>query len=107
MRDVLRLGAQALAIHPWRRDDSGPVNEDQPKLASCAAIASLTDLAANPQYPTAIASSTDVPAANGNPEYCDVQGMIAPQTHFDLPVAGQDVAGPIPAERLRRLLRDG
>ncbi len=56
----------------------------QPKLTSCAAITGLTDLAANPRYPTAIASSTDVPAASGNPEYCDVKGMIAPQTHFDL-----------------------
>jgi feruloyl esterase len=56
----------------------------KPKLASCGAITGLTDLAANPQYPTAIASSTDVAAANGNPEYCDVKGMIAPQTHFDL-----------------------
>lgn len=56
----------------------------KPKLSSCGAITGLTDLAANPQYPTAIASSTDVPAANGNPEYCDVKGMIAPQTHFDL-----------------------
>ena len=62
----------------------------QPKLSSCSAITGLTDLAANPQYPTAIASSTDVPASSGtatspaHPEYCDVQGMIAPQTHFDL-----------------------
>ena len=56
----------------------------KPKLANCGAITALTDLAANPQYPTAIASSTDVPAASGNPEYCDVKGMIAPQTHFDL-----------------------
>ncbi len=56
----------------------------KPKLSGCAAITALTDLAANPQYPTAIASSTDVPAAGGNPEYCDVKGMIAPQTHFDL-----------------------
>ncbi len=56
----------------------------KPKLSSCAAITGLTDLAANPQYPTAIASSTDVPASGGNPEYCDVTGMIAPQTHFDL-----------------------
>ena len=55
-----------------------------PKLSSCNAITGLTDLAANPQYPTAIASSTDVKAAGGNPEYCDVKGMIAPQTHFDL-----------------------
>ena len=56
----------------------------QPKNRSCDVITGLTDLAANPQYPTAIASSKDVPAAKGNPEYCDVQGMIAPQTHFDL-----------------------
>ncbi len=52
--------------------------------ASCSVITGLTDLAANPQYPAAIMSSTDTPAATGNPEYCDVQGMIAPQTHFDL-----------------------
>ncbi len=56
----------------------------KPKLSSCDAISQLTDLAANPRYPTAIASSTDVPAGGGNPEYCDVKGMIAPQTHFDL-----------------------
>jgi hypothetical protein len=56
----------------------------KPQLSSCGAITGLTDLAANPEYPTAIASSTDVPAAKGNPEYCDVKGMIAPQTHFDL-----------------------
>ena len=55
-----------------------------PKLASCDAIKTLTDLAANPQYPTAITQVTDVPVAAGNPEYCDVKGMIAPQTHFDL-----------------------
>jgi feruloyl esterase len=55
-----------------------------PQLSSCAEITGLADLAANPQYPTAIASSTDVPAASGNPEYCDVKGMIAPQTHFEL-----------------------
>jgi Tannase and feruloyl esterase len=55
-----------------------------PKLANCGAVAQLTDLAANPQYPTAIASSTDVAASGGNPEYCDVKGMIAPQTHFEL-----------------------
>lgn len=55
----------------------------KPKLSSCDAIAQLTDLAANPRYPTAIASSTDTTPTSG-PEYCDVQGMIAPQTHFDL-----------------------
>jgi pimeloyl-ACP methyl ester carboxylesterase len=55
-----------------------------PPVTSCAVITGLTKLAADPQYPTAIASSTDVAAANGNPEYCDVKGMIAPQTHFEL-----------------------
>jgi Tannase and feruloyl esterase len=54
------------------------------RLSNCGEIANLTDLAANPQYPTAIASSDDVRAGNGNPEFCDVKGMIAPQTHFEL-----------------------
>jgi tannase/feruloyl esterase len=55
-----------------------------PTLAGrCNAIAGLTDLAANSQYPTEIDSSTDTKPASG-PEYCDVKGMIAPQTHFDL-----------------------
>ncbi len=54
------------------------------KLPSCDAIKTLTDLAANPQYPTAITQVTDMAASGSNPEYCDVQGMIAPQTHFDL-----------------------
>jgi Tannase and feruloyl esterase len=71
-----------------------PLIADSAKLAatspiikpalSCDAIASLPDLAANPQYPTAIASATPVDAAGGNPAYCEVKGMIAPQTHFDL-----------------------
>ncbi len=55
-----------------------------PAKQSCSSIATLTSFAADPRYPTAIASTTVVPAAGGNPEYCDVKGMIAPQTHFDL-----------------------
>jgi pimeloyl-ACP methyl ester carboxylesterase len=61
-----------------------------PSEESCASIGTLTTLAADPQYPTAITSTTVVPASPGNtttpanPEYCDVKGMIAPQTHFDL-----------------------
>lgn len=55
----------------------------KPTLSSCGAIAGLTDLAANPQYPTSIISATDKQPA-GSPEYCDVTGMIAPQTHFEL-----------------------
>lgn len=55
-----------------------------PAEESCSSIATLTSLAALPDYPTAISSATVVPAASDNPEYCNVQGMIAPQTHFDL-----------------------
>ena len=36
------------------------------------------------RFPTSIASATVVPAAKSNPAYCDVKGMIAPQTHFEL-----------------------
>jgi feruloyl esterase len=55
-----------------------------PAQMSCAAVASDPNFVAIPGNPTSIASSTVVAAAAGNPEYCDVQGMIAPQTHFDL-----------------------
>lgn len=55
-----------------------------PAKLSCSGIASLTTLAALPSFPTAISSATVVPAANGNPAYCNVLGMIAPQTHFQL-----------------------
>jgi hypothetical protein len=75
---------QQLVADSAKLATTNPAPIIQPKNRSCGVITALTDLAANPQYPTAIASSTDVPAAKGNPEYCDVQGMIAPQTHFDL-----------------------
>jgi Tannase and feruloyl esterase len=80
----LRLAADSVKLAA-----TDPAQTIPAKLASCAAITGLTDLAANPRYPAAVASSTDVKAVNGNPEYCDVQGMIAPQTHFDpqLPVS--------------------
>ena len=55
-----------------------------PPVQTCASIAADTALAALPDYPTAIASATVVAAANGNPAYCNVLGMIAPQTHFQL-----------------------
>jgi hypothetical protein len=55
-----------------------------PAKLDCAALATLPSLAAIPNDPTAVASATIVPAASGNPEYCDVKGMIAPQTHFEL-----------------------
>jgi Tannase and feruloyl esterase len=67
-----------------------PVSPKIPAQQTCASIATLTSLAGLPHYPTAIASATVVAASAGNattppnPEYCNVQGMIAPQTHFDL-----------------------
>jgi feruloyl esterase len=75
---------QQLVADSAKLATTNPAPIIQPPNPSCSVITQLTDLAANPQYPTAIASSTDVPAATGNPEYCDVKGMIAPQTHFDL-----------------------
>lgn len=47
-------------------------------------MATLPDLATIPHFPTSIDSASVVAAANGNPAYCDVKGMIAPQTHFEL-----------------------
>jgi feruloyl esterase len=73
--------SQALVADSAKLAATSPII--QPPNPSCAVIAGFTDLAANPQYPTAV-TATDVPAGNGNPEYCDVKGMIAPQTHFDL-----------------------
>jgi hypothetical protein len=55
-----------------------------PAVTSCAALASDPQFAALPHNPTAIASATVVPASSSNPEYCDVKGMIAPQTHFEV-----------------------
>jgi Tannase and feruloyl esterase len=67
-----------------------PISPTIPATQSCASIGTLSQLAGLPRYPTAIASATVVPASPGtattpaNPEYCDVKGMIAPQTHFEL-----------------------
>jgi feruloyl esterase len=55
-----------------------------PARISCSSVATLAGLGTIPGYPTNISSATDVPAAHGNPEYCDVKGIIAPQTQFDL-----------------------
>src|ERR1700733_9383255 len=67
-----------------------PISPTIPSKETCASIATLPSLAGLPHYPTAIASATVVSASAGNattppnPDYCNVQGMIAPQTHFDL-----------------------
>jgi len=55
-----------------------------PAKVGCSTLTSLTSLVTIPHYPTSLDSATDVPAAAGNPEYCDVKGMIAPQTHFEM-----------------------
>jgi feruloyl esterase len=94
---VLALGSSAgkASAHSGRQLDAisaklVPISPTVPAVQSCSSIATLTSLAALPHYPTAIASATIVPASPGtastaaNPEYCNVQGMIAPQTHFDL-----------------------
>jgi hypothetical protein len=82
-------GAQA---RPLVTDSAtlAPISPTIPSKETCASIASLASLAGLPHYPTAISSATVVPASPGNattppnPDYCNVQGMIAPQTHFDL-----------------------
>jgi Tannase and feruloyl esterase len=55
-----------------------------PSKVGCSTLASLPSLVTIPHFPTSIDSTTDVAAAAGNPEYCDVKGMIAPQTHFEM-----------------------
>ena len=55
-----------------------------PAKATCASMATDPNLVTIPGNPTSIDSATDVPAAGANPEYCDLKGMIAPQTHFEM-----------------------
>jgi hypothetical protein len=55
-----------------------------PAQVNCSTLKSLPSLVTIPGYPTSIDSATDVAAASGNPEYCDLKGMIAPQTHFEM-----------------------
>jgi tannase/feruloyl esterase len=55
-----------------------------PAKADCSSLSTDPSFVTIPGNPTAIASATVVPASGSNPEYCDVKGMIAPQTHFEL-----------------------
>ncbi|MGH2893232.1 MAG: tannase/feruloyl esterase family alpha/beta hydrolase, partial [Solirubrobacteraceae bacterium] len=80
-------GAQTTHANRQLRADSRALAATSPIIPArmdCAALASDPDFAAIRDNPTAIASATVVPAAGGNPEYCDVKGMIAPQTHFEM-----------------------
>jgi feruloyl esterase len=67
-----------------------PESPTIPAKQTCDSIRSLTSLAGLPHYPTAITQTNVVAkspgggAATPNPDYCDVQGVIAPQTRFDL-----------------------
>jgi len=55
-----------------------------PAQIPCSSVATLPGLGTIPDYPTEVTSVTDVAASGSNPEYCNVQGMIAPQINFDL-----------------------
>jgi hypothetical protein len=55
-----------------------------PAKMACGDLATDPDFAAIADNPTAVASATVVAASGANPEYCDVKGMIAPQTHFEM-----------------------
>jgi feruloyl esterase len=58
-----------------------------PRIAaqvSCSSLAGLPGLVTIPGYPATVSSATEVPAGSGNPAYCDVKGIIAPQTQFEL-----------------------
>jgi Tannase and feruloyl esterase len=62
---------------------------------ACAALATNPKLVSL-RYPTAISSTSIVNppnAAPGNPSYCDVQGMIAPQTQFEMKLPLTDWQG--------------
>jgi hypothetical protein len=55
-----------------------------PAVMSCSQLATLPTLVTIPGNPTSIDTATDVAAAGTNPAYCDIKGMIAPQTHFEM-----------------------
>ena len=55
-----------------------------PATMTCSALATLPSLVTIPGNPTSIDTATEVAASGTNPEYCDIKGMIAPQTHFEM-----------------------
>jgi hypothetical protein len=65
-------------------DQLASVSPTIPAKVDCSTLKSLPSLVTIPGFPTSIDSATDTAAAGGNPEYCDVKGMIAPQTHFEM-----------------------
>ena len=86
---VLASGGGVASAHTSRVlvNDSkrlATVSPTIPATVDCSTLKTLPSLVTIPHYPTSIDSTADVPAASGNPEYCDVKGMIAPQTHFEM-----------------------
>ena len=86
---ILASGGGVASAHTSRAlvNDSNrlvPVSPTIPAKVGCSTLKSLPSLVTIPHFPTSIDSTTDVPAAAGNPTYCDVKGMIAPQTHFEI-----------------------
>ena len=86
---VLASGGDVASAHTSRVlvNDSKRLATSSPTIPAkvdCSTLKSLTNLAALPHFPTSIDSSTDVAAGANNPEYCDVKGMIATQTHFEM-----------------------
>jgi hypothetical protein len=77
----LTAGRAALAA------DSAALAASSPRIPAeipCPSLAALPGLGTIPGFPTEISSASIVPASGGNPEYCNVRGLIAPQTQFDL-----------------------
>jgi hypothetical protein len=55
-----------------------------PAVMTCSQLSTLSTLVSIPGNPTSIDTATDVAASGPNPAYCDIKGMIAPQTHFEM-----------------------
>jgi hypothetical protein len=86
---ILASGGAVASAHTSRAlvKDSNRLASISPTIPAkigCSTLPSLPSLVTIPHFPTSIDSATDVAAAGGNPEYCDVKGMIAPQTHFEM-----------------------
>ena len=78
-------GAEASRWSPIRPSSPRPTSPIiKPKLSSCAAITGLTDLAANPQLPDGDRLLHGHHGGQRQSRVLRRQGMIAPQTHFDL-----------------------
>ena len=76
--------APALVAASHQLAAASPTAPRIPAKVDCSSLATLPGLATIPGYPTTVASAAVVAASGGNPAYCDVKGIIAPQTQFEL-----------------------